>query len=186
MSSALDLHRLDVAALAQRQALLAGCDALTDYPRLADLARAPEGPAGAPAEVAWQARGEHRRGSDGVSYPALHLRADARVALTCQRCLGEVQVPLQVDRHFLFAADEARAAALDETNEDDVLALERAFDLHALIEDELLLALPLVPRHAHCPDEVPLSAQDPGFDAAMADKAQPFAALAALKNGKSH
>lgn len=187
MSSSPDPRRLDVTALAQREALLAGRAALADFPRLADVARAPQaGAPGAPVEVAWQVRGEHRRASDGARYPALHLRAEACLALTCQRCLGEVRVPLQVDRHFLFAPDETRAAALDETNEDDVLALEHAFDLHALVEDELLMALPLVPRHAQCPGAVPLSVQDPGFDAAMAEKAQPFAALAALKSGKSH
>lgn len=187
MSSSFDPRRLDVAAFARQQALLSGREPLADYPRLAS--EAPPLPATAPgdrAEVSWQARGEQRRGADGATGPALHLQAETRLVLTCQRCLGAVQVPLQVDRHFLFAADEATAAALDEASDDDVLVLARDFDLRGLIEDELLMALPLVPCHAQCPEAVRLSTQDAGFEAAMAEKTQPFAALAALKGGKAH
>jgi uncharacterized protein len=36
-----------------------------------------------------------------------------------------------------------------------VLALEPALDLKELVEDELLLALPLVPRHEVCPEPLP-------------------------------
>ncbi len=59
-----------------------------------------------------------------------------------------------------------------------MLALTRALDLRELIEDELLLALPIVPRHEVCP--VPLVAP---ADAAelVEEKPNPFAALAALK-----
>ena len=36
-------------------------------------------------------------------------------------------------------------------SEEDLLALSREFDLHELIEDELLMALPVVPKHDECP-----------------------------------
>jgi len=42
----------------------------------------------------------------------------------------------------------------------------------------------VVPRHEVCPTEVQLAAQDADFDAAQADKPNPFAALAGLKGGK--
>lgn len=98
--------------------------------------------------------------------------------------MGEVRVPLAVDRHFVFVPDEDTAAALDEASDDDVLALAPDFDLRALIEDELLMALPLVPRHDECPDAVQLSVQSADFDAAQEEKTNPFAALAALKHDK--
>jgi uncharacterized protein len=85
-------------------------------------------------------------------------------------------VPLQVDRRLFFVEGEDAAAALDTDSEDDVLTLEPAIDLRALIEDELLLALPLVPRHEVCPEPLPLQ----GEEAAPAAE-HPFAALAALK-----
>jgi uncharacterized protein len=104
--------------------------------------------------------------------------------MVCQRCLGPVDVPLQVDQWFRFVADEATAEALDDEVEEDLLALSREFDLHELIEDELLMALPLVPRHDECPDPVQLSTSDEDFDSASAERPNPFAALASLRVGK--
>ena len=79
-----------------------------------------------------------------------------------------------------FVKGEDAAAALDAEAEDDVLALTPALDLRELIEDELLLALPLVPRHAHCPEPLPRAfVEDPAVDPAD----NPFAALAVLKGG---
>jgi uncharacterized protein len=176
-----DAHRLDVAAFAQARGLLEGRDALAGYARLTLAPTAPVPAPDADGAVTWQARGESRQAIDGSTRPALHLSARAALPLTCQRCLEPVTVPVHIDAHFIFMPDEASAAALDETSEDDVLALTDALDLHALIEDELLLAQPLVPRHEQCPHEVKLSARDAGFDAAGQDKAHPFAALAKLK-----
>jgi uncharacterized protein len=172
-------RQLDVAAFAQARGALEGRDMLSSYERLArDLqATQPD------QAVNWQVQGESRGAADGSVRPALHLRADAALPLTCQRCLGPVLAPVHIDAHFIFMPDEAAAAALDDESEDDVLALSSALDLHALIEDELLLALPLVPRHDACPHAVQLSAQDGGFDAASQNKVHPFAALGALKDG---
>jgi hypothetical protein len=78
-----------------------------------------------------------------------------------------------------FVAGEDAAAALDAESEDDVLALTPALDLRQLIEDELLLALPIVPRHDHCPEPLPRAFADPQGAASPAEN--PFAALAALK-----
>jgi uncharacterized protein len=65
-----------------------------------------------------------------------------------------------------------------------VLALPRTLDLRELVEDELLLALPLVPRHDTCP--VPLNLTvDPVETDAPAERKNPFAALQALKTRRS-
>ena len=182
MSKTFSPDRLDVAAFAQARASLSGRDPLQKYERLAQDVRAPE----ADSTIDWQVDGEQRSAVDGSRRPALHLRVRATLPLTCQRCMGEVGVPLAVDRHVVFVPDEDTAAALDEASDDDVLALAPDFDLRALIEDELLMALPLVPRHDECRVDVRLSAQSPDFDAAQPEKAHPFAALAALKGGKPH
>ena len=121
--------------------------------------------------------------SEGASghQPWLHLRVDATFPMLCQRCLGPVDVPLWVERSFRFVPDEATAEALDEEFEEDLLALAPDFDLHTLIEDELLMALPLVPLHEECPEPVPLASSDADFEAANAGKPNPFAALASLR-----
>ena len=103
----------------------------------------------------------------------------------CQRCLAPVEAVLAVDAHFRFVAGEAEAAQADMDAEEDVLASTRALDLPALVEDELLLALPLVPRHTDCP--LPrTSAHDPcaETEAPGADRQFPFEVLAGFKARK--
>ncbi|MGB3068734.1 MAG: YceD family protein [Ottowia sp.] len=180
MSRTFTPERLDVAEFSQAKAQLSGHDSLQKYGRLEKELRA------SPADLSidWQAEGERLRAADGAMRPALHLHARADLPLTCQLCMGETMEPVEIDRYFVFVADEEAAAALDDISEDDVLVLSSEFNLRALIEDELLMALPLVPRHDECPEAPPLSAQDADFDAAMEDKPNPFAALASLKTGK--
>ena len=176
-------QRLDVKAFAQAGARLSSHDSLLKYERLAQEARGlhPD------LIVDWEARGEVRSALGGISQVWLHLKVRASFPMECQRCLTPVDVPLEVDREFRFVADEATAEALDDESEEDLLALSREFDLHELIEDELLMALPVVPRHDECPVNVPMASSDDDFEEASAEKPNPFAALAGLrKDAKGH
>lgn len=173
-SKSIDPRRLDVAALAADHAELAGAWPLRELARLAESALIDETP---DAQVHWQAAGELRPLPGGVAEVWLHLKAEVDLALSCQRCLGPVHDTVRVDRALRFVADEQQAAALDAELEDDVLSLERVLDLAELIEDELLLALPLVPRHDECPVPLPLT-EDP---APEQERPNPFAVLAQLK-----
>lgn len=174
-----DPRRLDVAAFAAEGASLEGRWPLAGMPRLLESVDAAATAAHESAEAAWRASGEQaQHGAPPRTW--LHLVASATVTMTCQRCLGPLAVPLEVDRRFGFVEGEAQAAALDAEVDDDVLAFEPAFDLHTLVEDELLLALPLVPRHDDC--RPPAGGDAPEGDAAGA---HPFAALEVLRR-KSH
>ena len=66
-------------------------------------------------------------------------------------------------------------------SEEDVLVLSKQFDAHALIEDELLMAAPIVPKHDVCPQAVKLASTDEEFKAALTQKPNAFAALGSLK-----
>jgi len=170
-------ERLDVSAFAEDAAELSGTLPVGALQRLAAEAKGPlEG-----RDVAWSARGEMLNPHHVQPQVWLHLQAHATLPMTCQRCLEEVDVPLQVDRSFRFVADEATAAAEDDTAEEDLLAMDRAFDLPGLLEDELLMEVPVVPRHDVCPHPVPLSAADPAFEDGRAPE-HPFAMLKALKD----
>jgi len=173
-------QRLDVKAFAQAGGLLSGQDSLEKYERLVQEAQGES----KDLVVSWSVRGELRAQAGGAAQVWLHLRAQTSLPLTCQRCLTPVMVDVVVERPFHFVADEAIAAELDDDSEEDVLVLSREFDLLALVEDELLMALPLVPRHEVCPTEVPLQAVDADFDEASTSKVNPFAALASLRIGK--
>jgi len=176
----LDPHRLDVAAFAAAGGELAGAWPADRLPRLLAATLAPQD--GTPrSEVAWRVSGERRALPGAGSQPSLGIGADTEVTLECQRCLQPMRVPLHAERRVFFVEGEDAAEALDAESEDDVLALTPALDLTELIEDELLLALPLVPRHEQCPEPLPRAFVE---DDAAADPADhPFAVLAALKRG---
>ena len=173
--------RLDIKAFAQAGGHLSGHDSLLKYERLAQEAKGlhPD------LLVDWKAVSEIRPEAGGPGQIWLHLSVHASFPMECQRCLTPVDVPLDVERSFRFVADEATAEALDEECDEDLLALSREFDLRELIEDELLMALPVVPRHEEFPTSVPLASSDDYFEVANSEKPNPFAALAALrKDGK--
>jgi len=197
-SPALDPLRLNVAHFAADAQDASGDWAIAELPRLADSecpldagsplkpaagADSPRPPTRAerdPARrVRWRAVGSLRRvgGEDQVW---MQLQADADVILQCQRCLLPLTESVHVDRHFRFVADEDTAAALDDEIDDEVLVLAKSLNLRHLVEDEMLLALPLVPRHAVCPEAVPMQFGDVE---AVEEKANPFASLAALRKG---
>lgn len=172
------LH-LDVAAFAADAGRLSGHWPGLTLGRLAETQTPPQDMA--LAGVTWSAQGERTPvpGGDAEIWLALGVRAP--VWLTCQRCLQPFQVPIEFERRLRFVRGEAEAEALDAESEHDVLALSRSLDLRELVEDEVLLALPLVPRHDACPQPLPMSAGELPADDADDAPAHPFAALQALK-----
>ncbi|GMV76350.1 MAG: hypothetical protein AMXMBFR78_32990 [Rubrivivax sp.] len=175
MKKSFDPRRLDVRAFARAGGELAGQWPLAGFARLAPLLLAADDGA-VPGQLQWAVRGEELPVRGGASQTWLHLRAQAALPLACQRCLGPVVQALAIARSCQFVADEAMAQQLDGEVEHEVLVLTRELDLHALFEDELLLDLPLVPRHEACPQPLPAAAE-----AAAEPLAGPFAGLAALR-----
>lgn len=172
-----DPLRLDVAAFAKDGETLGGTWPLESLERLATSVL--PGSAATSPPVAWRLTGELRAAKGSESQVWLHAWARTEVALECQRCLKPMTEAIEAERSFLFVHGEETAADLDSDSEDDVLALTRALDARELVEDELLLALPIVPRHDVCPDPLKVAEDDLPED----DKPNPFAKLAALKRG---
>ena len=196
-SPAIDPLRLNVAHFATDGLEAEGDWAIAELPRLADsecpvdagspLKAHPDAPRPPPRSagdltrrVRWRAAGSHRP-VGGENQVWLHLVAGADVILQCQRCLQPLDEAVHVDRHFRFVADEDTAAALDDEIEDEVLALPKSLNLRDLVEDEMLLALPLVPRHDVCPETIPMQFGDVEI---VEEKANPFASLALLRKDK--
>lgn len=181
MKRRIDPQRLDVGLFSRDAGSLEGEWPIAALTRLAAAAH-PEHPPAADAMVTWALRGERHAGAGGEPQHWLGLRANTAIDLVCQRCLGPVRAELAVDRRILFVEGEARAETLDAELEDDVLALTRSLDAQALIEDELLLALPLVPRHERCPQPLAAPAEDAPAEEV---RPNPFAALRSLKSDGS-
>lgn len=179
MKANTDPLRLNVAALAAAGERIAGRWPLARLARLVEVAEpAQQGPAG---DLSWTAQGEQRPRHAAPPEVWLHLNAHANVHLTCQRCLAPLEQRLDVNRPLRFVGSEAEAEALDAELEEDVLELPRFLDLIELIEDELLLALPLVPMHENCP--APLVMPGIAQVEEEAPAVHPFAALKGWKAG---
>jgi uncharacterized protein len=180
MAKDFDPHRLDVRRFAEEGGRLEAGDSVRSFPRLLAETQGED----LTAAVSWRARGELLNPHHVQPQVWVHLDAEATLPLVCQRCLQPVDVPLAVHRSFRFVADEATAAAEDDAAEEDLLALSRSFDLVELVEDELLMEVPVAPMHEVCPEPVKMSAADPGFEAAEPEKEHPFAVLGRLRAGK--
>ena len=181
MTKDFDPQRLDVKSFAEGAGELAGEERLGDHPRL----MAETAGRGADMRLAWSVSGEVR--NPGHVHPEIWLLLEASTVLflTCQRCLAPVEVAVQVERPFRFVQDESIAMAEDDRSEEDLLALSRSFDLIELVEDELLMDLPVAPRHEVCPVPVKLAVADEDFEPAPAPRENPFALLQRLKTRKA-
>ena len=153
-SSRHDPLRLDVAAFAADGKALEGDWPGATLQRLASLQVPPQDLG--QAAVHWRVQGERRAKAGSPAELWLTLSVQAPVWLTCQRCLQPMAVDLALERRLRFVHGESQAEALDAESDDDVLALPRWLDLRELVEDELLLGLPLVPRHETCPQPLPV------------------------------
>ena len=115
-------------------------------------------------------------GADGDFY--LVLTVGGILALCCQRCLEPYQFPVSVERRFLLVDAEQKWPDDELADDDfDAIAADREMDVAALVEQEVVLALPLAPRHDIC--AAPRAADDRDNMNSSA-----FAALAALKRSE--
>jgi uncharacterized protein len=71
------------------------------------------------------------------------------MVLTCQRCMGELPHRVEVDRQLYLARDEAELERREEALglDGEVILTGGKLNLVELVEDEVLLGLPLVPKH---------------------------------------
>ena len=102
--------------------------------------------------------------------PCLAVDVTGVAVLACQRCLETVEFPLELSVELELAASEREIAEADD--EVDRVLATHAMDVASLVEDEVLLALPMAPMHERC---------EPDAGRRAADRATPFAALGSLR-----
>ena len=186
MEKKFDLNRLNVKAFAREGLSLQGQLSLTQFGRLAELALSPVESSlqdsGEPIHVSWDIQAKLVPVSGGDSQIWMYLKAKVDLPMQCQRCMGPVKLAVKANAVFRFVSDEATAEAEDDESEEDLLVLAPELNVLELIEDELIMSAPLVPKHEKCPNLVPMSAVDEAFEEALEARPNPFAALAQLKN----
>lgn len=120
-------------------------------------------------------RMEFGRDALGVAFAALHI--DAHLPLLCQRRLEVFEWPVQLRQTLGLVRDEAAEAALPPGYEALLVPEDGRVVPSDLVEDELILAIPLIPVSPGS------EAMEREWQAQEADipADHPFAVLAALK-----
>lgn len=156
---------IDNVAFAKRDDHITGILTLADCKRLAEVLQS--------AEIRYVLEGENNLGRF-----TLRLQLDAELQVTCQRCLS--LMPLNLHREFNYLINDAPLSEyefsdLEENDDIDLVEPSPAMDLISLIEDELLMAMPIAPAH----DEDCSASLKDGV-AQSGEKPNPFAVLKSL------
>ncbi len=165
---------VDPIRMAETGRILEGTMALSRMDRLAEaLIFKPEGDASVRLEF----------GVDEQGIRNLLLRIKTELVLECQRCLEPMSFPIDTQMQLAMVTSQGEAEMLPSDYE-PLLVGDEPLYLQDLVEDELLLSLPIVPRHPT--DECPAggAAQRSGDEMPQQDekpKDNPFAKLADLK-----
>lgn len=110
----------------------------------------------------------------------IRCELDAEVKMVCQRCLELALLPVHVDSAFQIVKEGSPDIAVPKGFEALEVG-EELLDLLTLAEDELLLALPIVPLHSSedCQQLAGFNEPDPEQD--EVSRSNPFGVLAQLK-----
>lgn len=115
-------------------------------------------------------------GRDSMNQPFVEIRAEADLPLLCQRTLERYLQPVHVVQRLGLITSEAQEDALPEGMEPLLVAENAEVRPIDLVEDEMILALPVVPINpeSSLPDAVLPPVEEV--------KPNPFSALSALKD----
>lgn len=140
-----------------------GVFAVKDLARLLDSLISGEG------EVRYRIQGRHQANDK----PVLECDISGAVQLQCQRCLAEIDYPLDIHSRLVLVSSEAALPdTQDEPDEVDSIVASAEMSVAELVEEEILLSLPMIPRHETC--ELAAAGKQQNTNAG-------FAALAGLK-----
>lgn len=164
-------HFIDSLDFARKGLEFRGVAAVSELPRLRDVLAAPEG------QVSFVLRGLPPGGN---GRPLLELTLTGSCQLRCQRCLQAL--PYSIDTVSLLMPvpeGELEGASpeggeLEEEDGIDLIPASAQMDVLDLVEEEILLGLPLAPRHE-------FGACQAATEGATREEKSPFAVLRGLK-----
>ncbi len=164
---------VDPRRMADLEKVFSGCAAIVDLPRLAEVVLDADG--GVELRLVFNREGGKRISITGF------VRAD--LILECQRCLSPMAASVESQLNIALVNSAEEAERLPE-HYDPLLLDEPRIRLLDIVEDELLLSLPQVPRHkeGECCSAVSQKAVQPAADFKGSDnRPNPFAVLSELK-----
>ncbi len=131
------------------------------------------------ADPSGQLRYELEFGRDGLGVAFLALRVEGALSLICQRTLEAFAWPVSLSVHLGLIRLEADEAALPPGYEPLLVAGDGGLRLSDVIEDELILALPIVPTKPGAEEAGEIVFTTENAEARVRE--HPFAALVSLK-----
>ena len=118
--------------------------AISDLPRVAHEASDIESGDG----FHWKLETHFEDLHGGEPHQIVHLELKGSLHLLCQRCLKNLSFDLMEKRQFVMVSTEAEADEYPiEDDQREPLVASQQFNLLEAIEDEILLSLPLIPKH---------------------------------------
>ncbi|HUE94926.1 YceD family protein [Pseudomonas sp.] len=170
MSNAPIPPHVDPRKLADRGATLEGDLLLADLPRLCEPLADNQG----------VVRAKFFFERDERNAVVIHSELVVEVKMVCQRCLDLVVLPIHSECDYAVVKEGANTQSVPQGY--DVLELgEDPLDLLALVEEELLLALPIVPAHDPKDCQQPAGLDEPEPSEDEVTRSNPFNVLAQLK-----
>lgn len=165
---------IDNVAFAKKNEHLTGELSLADCPRLNELlvhsaenSHSSSSPAGT---ISYQLHGK----TDAAGQHLLDLSLTTNLTTTCQRCLNEMPLKLVLKFNYLIndvSDTNIEAGDVDSADNIDMQQASQTMDIIALIEDEIIMAMPIAPIHDEdCGEIITQSGEKPN----------PFAVLKGL------
>jgi uncharacterized protein len=140
---------------------MAGSIKPAEFPRLLDMGCHPK------AGVAYRVSG----GANERGFPSLHIEIQGEFVMVCQRCLEPMTWSMSstVDLELAMSREAADSAE----DERERVVASKTMDVVSLVEDEIILEAPMIPRHVGCS-----ASAAPGMPASKS----PFGALVGLRH----
>ncbi len=156
-------NHIDGMQFARTEQSVEGGFAVKTLPRLLETLASGDG------EIRYRIQGRYQVNDK----PVLECSISGSVQLQCQRCLAAMTHQLDIHSRLVLVSSEAKLPdTQDEPDDVDTIVASAEMVVAELVEEEILLSLPMIPRHEVC-------------ELAAAGKQQKghtgFAALAGLK-----
>jgi uncharacterized protein len=155
-----DEQMIDPKTLATKPKVFKGVLKPGDLPRLRDMVASPEG------ELRYEVTGS----LDKQRRKVVSCIIKGFAQLTCRVSMEEFRYDIDVEDRLVLVDDESALPPIEmESEEEDFVVAEGPMDVRSLVEDAVILALPMIPRKPGI-EEVPKAVAAP-------PRESPFAAL---------
>lgn len=123
---------------------------------------------------------------DVVGQPNVAGRLATTLQLKCQRCMQAMTFDVSVDVHLGLVRTQKQTESLPD-NYDPLMITDEPITAAKIVEDELILALPLVALHElkDCPAAATVTVEQDAQDEVAPQRENPFAVLAELKKERN-